>query len=58
MGISIEQYRFRIGNFLPKCKKVVNNKHSSNNLLNLPKTFFSLKIEDENRDLDISAGHF
>ena len=44
MGISIEQYRFRIGNFLPKCKKVVNNKHSSNNLLNLPKTLVSLIV--------------
>ena len=42
MGISIEQYRFKIGNYLPKFKKVVDNKHSSNNLLNLPKTLVSL----------------
>ena len=44
MGISIEQYRSRIGNHLPNVQKKVKNSFSSKNVINLPSLLVALVV--------------
>ena len=44
MGISIDQYRSRIGNFLPKVQRIVQNRLSLINVFKLPKRYLVLFI--------------